>query len=214
MSDFIREKITGKAVSVGGSDIDTDRIIPARYLKCVTFDGLGKHAFEDDRAQMKEAGGVHPFDLPAYAEAQILIVCKNFGCGSSREHAPQALMRWNKGIRAIVGISFAEIFFGNCMTLGIPCVTTDEQNIKKLARANQADPNCEFTIDLKQMKVFFGFESVDVSMPEGPREALLRGLWNPTMELLQSKDKIAATASRLPYFAGWVNLNVVKSPSA
>jgi len=203
MSDLKREVITGKAVTVGGSDIDTDRIIPARYLKCVTFDGLGEHAFEDDRAQLRVSGSSHPFDLPMFAEARILFVCKNFGCGSSREHAPQALMRWNKGIRAIVGVSFAEIFFGNCLTLGIPCVTTDEQNIKRLAKANRDDPKCEFRVDLREMKVFYHEKSISISIPEAAREALMSGNWNPTVELLKSKDKIAATVSQLPYFTGW-----------
>lgn len=203
MSDLKREVIIGKAVTVGGSDIDTDRIIPARYLKCVTFDGLGEHAFEDDRAQLRDAGSAHPFDIPEFADAQILLVCKNFGCGSSREHAPQALMRWNKGIRAIVGVSFAEIFFGNCLTLGIPCVTTDEQSIKRLAKANHNDPKLEFRVDLREMKVLYGDESIAVSMPQAAREALTSGRWNPTLELLYSKDKIATTAAQLPYFGGW-----------
>ncbi|MBN1654756.1 MAG: 3-isopropylmalate dehydratase small subunit [Deltaproteobacteria bacterium] len=203
MSDLKRERISAKAVTVGGSDIDTDRIIPARYLKCVTFEGLGEHAFEDDRSQLKQSGALHPFDIHEFAQAQILFVCKNFGCGSSREHAPQALMRWNKGIRAIVGVSFAEIFFGNCLTLGIPCVTADEQSIKELACANRADPDLEFCVDLKQMKVFFAAREVAISMPESAREALITGRWDPTVELLKSKDHIAASAARLPYFRGW-----------
>lgn len=203
MSDLKREVISGGAVTVGGSDIDTDRIIPARYLKCVTFDGLGEHAFEDDRAQLEKSGSIHPFDDPAFAEARILFVCKNFGCGSSREHAPQALMRWNKGIRAIVGVSFAEIFFGNCLTLGIPCVTTDEQSVKQLVKANRENPKQEFRVDLREMKVFYGDTSIAVSIPQAAREALMSGRWNPTMELLESKEKIAAIALQLPYFQGW-----------
>jgi 3-isopropylmalate/(R)-2-methylmalate dehydratase small subunit len=203
MKDDKIESVSGKAVSIHGSDIDTDRIIPARYLKCVSFDGLTGHAFEDDRAQMKQKAKEHPFDNPIYSEAEILIAGSNFGCGSSREHAPQALKRWNKGIRAIVAESFAEIFFGNCTTLGIPVVTTDEAGIDKLMAANESDPNLEFTVDLTDMTVRFGNESVAISMPEGARQQLLTGHWDPTAELLDAKEEIANTAAQLPYFNGW-----------
>ena len=127
--------VAGRAVVVSGDDIDTDRIIPARFLKCVTFDGLGAQAFADDRSERK---GHHPFDLPHFQGASILVVNRNFGCGSSREHAPQALMRW--GIRAVVGESFAEIFYGNCLALGIPCFTASHGQVLALQAAIEADP--------------------------------------------------------------------------
>jgi len=203
MRDTNRILVAGKAVAVHGDDIDTDRIIPARYLMCVTFEGLAGRAFEDDRAQLRQAGTPHPFDQPAFAQAQILLVGKNFGCGSSREHAPQALARWQAGIRAIVGESFAAIFFGNCLTLGIPCVTADAESISRLMRACESDPNLEFRVDLQQMRVYHGADSVAVCMPEGPRRQLLEGRWDPTVELLRAKDEIAATAAKLPYFNGW-----------
>ena len=135
--------VAGRAVVVSGDDIDTDRIIPARFLKCVTFDGLGAQAFADDRSERK---GHHPFDLPHFQGASILVVNRNFGCGSSREHAPQALMRW--GIRAVVGESFAEIFYGNCLALGIPCFTADHGQVLALQAAVEADPSLQLRLDL------------------------------------------------------------------
>ncbi len=203
MNEAKRTVITGKAVSVAGDDIDTDRIIPARYLKCVTFEGLRERAFEDDRAQLKERGETHPFDDPVFADAQILLVGKNFGCGSSREHAPQALMRWHRGIRAIVGESFAEIFFGNCLTLGIPCLTGEHQSMAKLMQANRAQPELQLRVDLEKMQVFFGDESVPVRMPDAPRAQLLQGRWDPTLELLECRDQITEKAKSLPYWNGW-----------
>lgn len=203
MEDLKRVTITGTAVPVRGNDIDTDRIIPARYLKCVVFDGLGEHAFEDDRSQLKERGQTHPFDDPAYAGAEVLIVNKNFGCGSSREHAPQAIMRWGKGIKAIVGESFAEIFFGNCVALGIPCVTVDEAGAASLQSAVEASPSTPVTVDLEKKEVRAGDLAVPCEIAEGPRQQFLEGKWDSTAELLASKDQIAATAAGLPYFNGW-----------
>ncbi len=195
------KSVSGKGVAVRGNDIDTDRIIPARFLRCVSFDGLTGHAFEDDRLQLKEAGKVHPFDNPAFAEGEILVSGSNFGCGSSREHAPQALVRWNKGIKAVVAESFAEIFFGNCTTLGIPCVTADAATVGKLTSAVEADPNVTLKLDLEAMTVTFGNETITVSMPEGPRQQLLQGCYDPTMELLAVKEDIQKTAEKIPYFA-------------
>ena len=195
------KKVVGKGIAVHGNDIDTDRIIPARFLRCVSFDGLKGHAFEDDRLQLKEAGKVHPFDNPAFQDAEILVGGSNFGCGSSREHAPQALARWNKGIKAIVAESFAEIFFGNCTTLGIPCVTADAASVRRFMAAVDADPNVAVQLDLESMKVTFGDESIAVSMLEGPRQQLLQGCYDPTMELLSVKDNILGAAQKIPYFS-------------
>jgi 3-isopropylmalate/(R)-2-methylmalate dehydratase small subunit len=203
MEDSKRSAITGRAVAVPGNDIDTDRIIPARFLRCVTFEGLGAHAFEDDRKQLAEAGQTHPFDDATRALAEILVVGRNFGCGSSREHAPQALLRWGKGLRAVVGESFAEIFFGNCVAIGVPCVTTSAQDLQKLMAAVQADSALEITVDLNKQEVRFGRERIAARMPDGPREQLLSGRWDSTAELLAGKAKVGETASALPYFDGW-----------
>lgn len=202
MTDSTRTALSGPAIAVAGNDIDTDRIIPARFLKCVVFDGLGEHAFADDRSQLRETGDLHPFDDPARADATILLVNKNFGCGSSREHAPQALMRWGKGMSAIVGESFAEIFFGNCLALGIPCMQVRSEGIAKLMAAAKQDASAVFTVDLEHSQVRVGDVVVSGSMPDGARVALIEGRWDSTAELLAGKAQIATTAARLPYFAG------------
>jgi 3-isopropylmalate/(R)-2-methylmalate dehydratase small subunit len=195
--------LSGRGLPLRGNDIDTDRIIPARYLRCVTFDGLGAHAFEDDRKQLAQAGSTHPFDDPARQAAEVLVVGRNFGCGSSREHAPQALVRWGKGLRAVVGESFAEIFFGNCVAIGVPCLTASAEDVQKLMRAVQADPALAVTVDLERQEVRFGAERIAGRMPDGPRQQLLSGRWDTTGELLDAKPQIANTAAALPYFAGW-----------
>jgi 3-isopropylmalate/(R)-2-methylmalate dehydratase small subunit len=201
--DSKRTVISGRAIVVRGNDIDTDRIIPARFLKTVTFDGLGEHAFEDDRLGLKSEGKIHAFDEPKFGEAEVLIVNKNFGCGSSREHAPQAIARWGKGIKVILGESFAEIFYGNCQSLGVPCPTLDVTSTEKLMALVEQNPALELRVDLTERKVWAGTESVSFQMPDGPRQAFLEGTWDPTFELLQGKAEIEATAARLPYINGY-----------
>ncbi|HKU44385.1 MAG TPA: 3-isopropylmalate dehydratase small subunit [Polyangiales bacterium] len=203
MQDSKRIRISGPAVSLDGNDIDTDRIIPARFLRCVTFDGLGEHAFEDDRSQLAAAGKQHPFDDPARQKARVLIVDRNFGCGSSREHAPQALMRWSAGIAAVIGESFAEIFFGNCVALGIPCVTASSADIAKLKRAVAADAALEVSVDLECGTASAGDVSVPVSMPAGAKKQLVTGRWDSSAELLEGQEQVAQTARALPYFGHW-----------
>ena len=159
--------VSGRGVPVIGDDIDTDRIIPARFLKCVTFDGLGEHAFADDRAEAFKAGGTpHPFDDPRFDGGKILVVGKNFGCGSSREHAPQALYRW--GIRAVVGVDFAEIFFGNSVAIGMPCLRISAEAAGDLAAAIAANPAIELSIDLATNTLTVDGTSQNVDLPEGP----------------------------------------------
>ena len=162
--------ISGRGIPVNGNDIDTDRIIPARFLRCVTFDGLGEQAFADDRAA---SGGEHPFDKPEYQGANLAIVNANFGCGSSREHAPQALSRW--GIQALVGESFAEIFFGNCVAIGIPCVTADPDAVKQLQEAIAENGQSDLCVDLESMQVRCGDLTIAISMPEGARQSFRSG---------------------------------------
>lgn len=188
--------ITGRGVVVRGADIDTDRIIPARFLRTVTFDDLGGHAFEDDRA-----AGEHPFDQARFQGASILLANANFGCGSSREHAPQALMRW--GIKGFVAESFAEIFFGNCIALGLPCVRVAAEDMQTLMAAVEGDPAQEVTLDLARRKVrYVGGEQAAV-IADGPREQFLKGSWDSLGQLLAAGDRIESTTRRLPYMAGF-----------
>ena len=186
--------VLGKAIAVMGDDIDTDRIIPARYLRCVTFDGLGEHAFADDRSQ---SNGEHPFDRPQHKGANILVTNNNFGCGSSREHAPQALAKW--GIKAIVGQSFAEIFFGNCVAIGIPCVIASPEEVKQLQTFINENPQAEITVDLSAMEVKAENLSISVRMNEGSRQMFLNGTWDNCGQLISNADSVKATATKLPY---------------
>jgi 3-isopropylmalate/(R)-2-methylmalate dehydratase small subunit len=203
MERATRTLINGTAIPVRGHDIDTDRIIPARFLKCVVFEGLGAAAFEDDRAQAKSRGEVHPFDDPRFRTARILLVNRNFGCGSSREHAPQAIMRRGRGIQAIVGESFAEIFAGNCQALGIPCVTVGAEAIAELMARCESKPGLEFVLDLPARRITAGDASYPIVMPDGAHRQLVEGSWDTTGELLAARDDIARTANALPYFSGW-----------
>ena len=194
------DRIEGRACVLRGNDIDTDRIIPARFLRSVTFDGLGEHAFEDDRIQAK---GDHPFDDERFAGASILIVGENFGCGSSREHAPQALMR--SGFHAFIGGSFAEIFAGNCTALGLPYVTLDTDDLAALMDSVVTDPEQQVVVDLEALTVVSRAGTVAAKLPYGVRHQLLEGSWNATRVLLDAGDAIEATAARIPYldaFAG------------
>jgi 3-isopropylmalate/(R)-2-methylmalate dehydratase small subunit len=190
-------------VPLRGNDIDTDRIIPARFMKAITFDGLGRYAFHDQRYGAGGEEREHPMNDPRYQAKgpRIAVVNKNFGCGSSREHAPQALMRW--GIKALVGESFADIFFGNCVALGLPCVTADEASIAKLMAAVEEDPAHDMTVDVDALLVTFRGLRLAVNLPEGTRRQLLEGTWDATRVLLSAEEAVRETAGRLPYVRGF-----------
>ena len=194
-------RIEGPVIPVRGDDIDTDRIIPARYLRCVTFEGLGEHAFEDDRRALTEKGKLHPFDDSRHGSAVILAVNRNFGCGSSREHAPQSLLR--RGIRAIAGESFAEIFFGNCLALGIPCLTASHSEIEELMSFAETEPSAGASVDIASGKISFGGRAITGHLPPGPRESLLLGTWDATGLLLDRFEEVQAVAQGLPYIRGF-----------
>jgi 3-isopropylmalate/(R)-2-methylmalate dehydratase small subunit len=187
-----------------GDDIDTDRIMPARYLRAVTFEGLERYLFEDERAGSAagdRAGAVHPFDSPAYRGASILLVNRNFGCGSSREHAPQALQRW--GIRAIVGESFSEIFFGNSLMIGLPCMTASPGDIRELMARVERQPDVRLHVDLETGTCGVDGLRCAIALPGHARAALVTGTWDTTGMLLARYDEVDRVASRLPYVAGF-----------
>jgi len=190
------QQIAGRGIPVKGNDIDTDRIIPARFLRCVTFDGLGEQVFADDRQQTQ---GKHPFDQDHYQGAQILVVNANFGCGSSREHAPQAIARW--GIQAIIGESFAEIFFGNCVAIGVPCVTVSPEDATKLQTAIESNPTAEMSVSLNTMEATCGDLTVSIAMPEGARQSFIEGLWDSCGQLVDRAASVRETAAKLPYLS-------------
>ena len=191
------EKISGKGVYVGGNDIDTDRIIPARFLKCVTFDELGPSLFYDERFGPDGKSKNHPLDLPEYAGAEILISDDNFGCGSSREHAPQAIQKF--GLKVVIAGSFAEIFHGNCITLGIPCLVMEEKDRRDLADTIKHDPESEIVIDIRDKRLICGNKIYSFEMKESAREALLTETHDPLNNLLKAKDGIRETAIKLGY---------------
>lgn len=193
--------IAGRGLPLPGNDIDTDRIIPARFMKCVTFDDLGQVAFYDARFSPDGKKKAHPFNEQRYKGAAILIVNRNFGCGSSREHAPQSLMRF--GIQAIAGESFAEIFFGNCTAMGLPVVTAEKMDIENLMAFVKDDPECEIKIDLESKELSYGDFTIPIHQPEQSRIALIHGTWDSTAELLSSADRIKKTASKIPYLNGF-----------
>jgi 3-isopropylmalate/(R)-2-methylmalate dehydratase small subunit len=189
------ERVTGRALPLRGHDIDTDRIIPARYLKSVSFEGLEDHVFADDRSDP-----AHAFNQPQYRGAQVLLVHRNFGCGSSREHAPQALQRW--GIRAIVGEGYSEIFFGNSVQLGLPCLTVSHDDVDRLMAAVEADPMLAVDVDVVGLSVRAGDLQVAATMPAAAHDALVTGLWDGTGLLLDDFDQVRALADTLPYVTG------------
>lgn len=191
------KQVQGRAVHVPGDDIDTDQIIPARFLMCVTFDALGGQLFYDARF---EAGGkpkAHPLNDARFAGAKVLLVNANFGCGSSREHAPQSIHK--AGFRAIVGESFAEIFFGNSTTLGIPCMSLTRDEISELAALVQSDPSAELVVDVEKLEVRAGGKTYKAQLKPSARDALVRGEWDPIAQLLEGKAEVDHTAKRLPY---------------
>ena len=186
---------SGRALPLRGHDIDTDRIIPARYLRAISFEGLEQHVFADDRTDP-----AHPFNAPQYQGARVLLVQRNFGCGSSREHAPQALQRW--GIQAIVGEGYSEIFFGNSLTIGLPCLTVSPDAIERLMTRVEANPETVLTVDVGRLRVNAGGTEIPATMPPSAHEALITGLWDGTGLLLADFDQVRALADRLPYVTG------------
>jgi 3-isopropylmalate/(R)-2-methylmalate dehydratase small subunit len=196
------EKITsiaGRGVFVPGNDIDTDRIIPARFMKCVTFDGLGEYLFHDVRKNADGSDKPHPLNEARHKGATILLSGANFGCGSSREHAPQAIQKY--GFRAVVAENFAEIFFGNCTTLGIPCATASRADIAKIAAAIERDPKTEIVVDVAKQEIRFGDQAVQAEVRAAARDALVNGRWDAIGELLDGMADAKRKAGSLPYMA-------------
>src|SRR3954470_12380945 len=196
------EKITqvaGRGVYVPGNDIDTDRIIPARFMKCVTFDGLGEFLFYDVRKNADGTDREHPLNDPRFKGATILLSGANFGCGSSREHAPQAIQKY--GFKAVVAENFAEIFFGNCTTLGMPCATASRAYIAKITAAIEKDPQVEIVVDVAKQEIRFGGQTVKADIRAAARDALVNGRWDAIGELLDGVPAVKATAAKLPYLA-------------
>jgi len=189
------ERVAGRALPLRGHDIDTDRIIPARYLKSVSFEGLEHHVFADDRSDP-----AHAFNQAQYQGAPVLLIHRNFGCGSSREHAPQALQRW--GIQAIVGEGYSEIFFGNSVQMGLPCLTVSHDDVERLMAAVEADPTLTVDVDVAGLSVRAGDLRVGATMPAAAHQALVTGLWDGTGLLLEDFDQVRALADTLPYVTG------------
>jgi 3-isopropylmalate/(R)-2-methylmalate dehydratase small subunit len=194
-------RLEGTVVPIAGQDIDTDRIMPARFLKAISFEGLDAHVFEDDRAAARKQGGVHPFDDPRFAGASILVVNRNFGCGSSREHAPQGLRRW--GITAVVGESFSEIFFGNSLAIGMPCLTVEPAEADWLIADAERDPSAPTVVDVQALTVTRSGRTIPARLPKSVQEAFLSGDWDATGQLLSAGAETEAVAARLPYVRGF-----------
>lgn len=196
------EKITqvsGRGVYVPGNDIDTDRIIPARFMKCVTFDGLGEFLFYDVRKNADGTDKPHPLNEPRFQGATILLSGSNFGCGSSREHAPQAIQKY--GFRAVIAESYAEIFFGNSTGLGIPCASASREDIAKIAAAIEKDPQTIIEIDVAKQEIRFAGQTVKASFRESARDALINGRWDPIGELIEGLPEAKEKAVKLSYLA-------------
>jgi 3-isopropylmalate/(R)-2-methylmalate dehydratase small subunit len=191
--------VTGRAVHVPGNDIDTDRIIPARFMKCVTFDGLGEFLFHDVRKNADGTDKPHPLNDARFKGATLLLSGANFGCGSSREHAPQAIQK--HGFRAVIAENFAEIFFGNCTTLGIPCATASRADIAAIAAAIEANPSLEVVLDVAKQEIRFGGRSVRAEVRPAARDALVNGRWDAIGELLDGLPAVKSRAGALPYLA-------------
>jgi 3-isopropylmalate/(R)-2-methylmalate dehydratase small subunit len=193
--------IEGRALPLHGDDMDTDRIMPARFLKSITFEGLEQHVFEDDRLAAKRSGHTHPFDDPTFQGASILLANRNFGAGSSREHAPQGLNRW--GIRAVVAESFAEIFFGNSLMIGLACVTASARDVAALMLLVERDPRATLTVDVRAGTCLAPGMTVAISIPDHVRDALMTGAWDTTGLLLDNYAEVNAVGAKLPYLAGF-----------
>ena len=191
-------RVAGKGVFIPGDDIDTDRIIPARYLRCITFDGLGEFLFYDERKHEDGTDKSHPLNDPRHRDAVIFMSGENFGCGSSREHAPQSLYRW--GIRAVLAESFGEIFFGNSIKLSLPCLTASSGEIKKLALEIKENPELKIEIDINRADVSYGGYTFQAGLPDGSRQSLVDGKWDPLAELLESAEEVEQVAASHPYF--------------
>jgi 3-isopropylmalate/(R)-2-methylmalate dehydratase small subunit len=191
------ERVTGTGIPIRGNDIDTDQIIPARFMKVVTFDGLGQFSFFDLRFDEDDNEKDHPMNEDRFRDANVMVVNQNFGCGSSREHAPQALMRW--GIDAFIGESFAEIFAGNCLALGLPTVTADRETVEDIQNFVEENPDAELDIDIAAETVTYDDTTVDVTVDEGQRKALVEGIWDTTALMKSNQTAIQETADSLPY---------------
>ena len=193
-------QVTGKGVYVPGDDIDTDRIIPARFMKCITFDGLGEYLFYDVRKTEGGEDKEHNLNDPRFSGANIILSGNNFGCGSSREHAPQSILR--AGFNAVIAGSFAEIFFGNSTNLGIVCVTASDEDRARIADAIEAEPGLEIVIDVEAHEIRFDKQSIPCAIKPGARDSLLRGSYDPLDELLEGAGEVASVAGNLAYMEG------------
>ncbi len=193
--------INGPGIPLRGSDIDTDRIIPARFLKCVTFDGIGEHAFKDDIKGLAQKGETHPFADERFAGAAILVANKNFGCGSSREHAPQSLKRW--GIQAIIAESYSEIFYGNCVSLAMPCFTADHDTCARIQSIIEDNPAAELGISVSAATISIGGELIQLEIQPGAQGQFLDGSWDARAGLLENLDGVKEVAAKIPYVSNY-----------